>query len=334
VAFEKKIDLANLDWVRGEEEPLETFSRTLISRTTWDDVALDDRVSYEASLRGAGLSEQSILEAILVLDDATAEISEARERLKPYRGIHFAASPPDYIAAQSFYRTKRESAQRKLRNWWKKSVKVVGSEPRTVTIPLFVLGTPSVPGCKAEWTNEISSGLSMGWPLHIAGSGFGSDSGYTYVESASFEASSGEYKVIYCEADLLIEHIEIKQKGGQSLRQSRIDLTRMNHSRPSLGLLLLAPEAVPARGAHARRFPLAGDPSGSSATYTHKYSQDKTKSVSVGIDVHGVQLGLTAKSDFGSSVEIRYTLKTGSDYELFHAADCDGLLFGTTPASP
>jgi hypothetical protein len=332
MTFEEEVDITGPGWVHGEEEPLETFSRTL-ERTAWDDVALDDRVAYEAALREAGMSEKSVLDAVLARDDAAAEMAEAIERLKPYRGVAFKGPPPDYIEAQELYRTQRVSAQRKLRRWWKKNVKVVGSEQRTVVIPLFVLGTPSVQGCKAEWTNEIASVFTAGWTLHVAGSGFGSDSGNTYVESASFEASSGEHKVIFCEADLRIEHIEIRQKGGPPVQRSRIDLAGMAQSSPRLGLLLLAPDAVPARGPLAYRFPLAGDPSDSSATFTRKYSQDKTKNVSVGIDVHGVQLGLTATSDFGSSVEIKYTLKTGTDYELFHAADCDGLLFGTTLVS-
>ena len=166
-------------------------------------------------------------------------------------------------------------------------MKVIGSEPQTVTIPVFMLGTPWVQGCKAEWKNEIISGFTGGWTLHVAGSGSGSDSRYTYIRSASFEASNGEHKVIFCQVDFRVEHIEIERR-GQPVQQWRIDLASMARSRPRLGLVLLAPDSLPARGPLVDRFPLAGDPSDSLATYTHKYSRGRAKKVSVGIKVHGV----------------------------------------------
>ena len=36
---------------------------------------------------------------------------------------------------------------------------IVAFDKHVVRIPLFALGTPSVPNCKAAWSNEIVSGL-------------------------------------------------------------------------------------------------------------------------------------------------------------------------------
>ena len=44
--------------------------------------------------------------------------------------------------------------------------------------------------------------------------------------------------------------------------------------------------------------------------------------------MNGIQLGLSVASTFAASVEIKYTLKTGADYELFCAESSEGLLFG------
>ena len=51
-----------------------------------------------------GLSEQSVLEALAVRDDAATELSDARERLKLWDGVSFYGPDPDYIDAQDFYR--------------------------------------------------------------------------------------------------------------------------------------------------------------------------------------------------------------------------------------
>ena len=329
----EEVSITGLDWVRGTEEPLDTFSRQ-IEKISWDNVALDDRAAFDMNLRLSGLSEESVLEALSVRDLGAAELVEAAERLKPYEGVAFAVSPAVYIEAQNFYRAKRRSALQMLGDWWNQRVTVVAStEPLPVKIPLFVLGTPSVPNCKAEWTNEITSGISRGWALQLAGSGFGSDAGNTYISSASFEAASGDTKLIFCDVALHLEHIEIRQKNKPPVRQWRIDLTSVNKGLWP-GLLLLSPDAVPARGDFVRPFQVAGDPTTSSATFTETYSQTSTKKVNVGLNVHGVQLGLTATSDFGSSIKIKYTLRTGVDYELFYARDCDGYLFGPNAVHP
>jgi len=91
---------------------------------------------------------------------------------------------------------------------------------------------------------------------------------------------------------------------------------------------------VPTRGDFVKTFPLSGDPTASPATYKQQYTESRTKQVNVGLNVHGVQLGLTATSDFTSGIEITYTLIAGTDYELFYANDCDGLLFATPAESP
>ncbi len=323
--------VTGLDWVRGTEEPLDTFSRP-IATISWDEVALDNRAAFDEDLRMAGLSKESVSEALAVRDAGLAEMAEAIERLEPYKNIKFRTSPPEYIAAKEFYNAKRKSALQKLGDWWNQRVTTVEAvEPLSVRVPLFVLGAPSAPGCKAEWTNEIVSGFSKGWTLTLAGSGFASDAGSTYITSANFEASSGETKLIFCDIALQLEDVAIHQLNKPPVRQWRIDLTKVGDGTVWPGLLLLDPDAIPPSGDFVRKYPLAGDTSGSLATYKEKYSRKTKLKVNVGLKVKGVELGLSAASDFGSDIEIKYSLKSGIDYELLYASDCDGYLFGATP---
>jgi hypothetical protein len=324
----EEVAITGLDWVQGKEEPLETFSRRL-EKIAWDDVALDDRVGFDANLRSAGLSEQSVLEALAVRDLAADELLPATERLKPYENVSFFNSPPDYIEAQQFYFTTRRSALERLRDWWRQRVTVIDFiEPVTVRIPLFVLGTPSFQGCTAKWTHEITSGVSAGGTLEIAGSGLGSDAGSTYISSASFEASSDDTKLVFCDVRLRLEHVEIREPTRPAVRQWRIDLTSVDEGRISPGLLQLNPGQVPLRGEFFTRYPLAGDRSASLAHYTETYIQKVRKQVTVGLDVKGFQMSLTTSSDYSSGVKVEYALRGGADYELFYAQKSEGLLFG------
>jgi hypothetical protein len=197
----------------------------------------------------------------------------------------------------------------------------------TVKVPVFALGTPSVPDCKAAWTSEITSGISGGWSLQLAGSGFGSDKRNAYASAASFEATSGQTKMIECHVPLEIELLEIQEPDKPSIRQYRVILAGTPEHDLWLGPRLLPPDAALARAEFVRPFPLAADPT-ASATYSLTYTQEKTKKVTAGFSAHGVQFSLSASSDFASAVTITYTLSAGIDYELFRARDYDGYLFG------
>lgn len=322
-----EVEITGLDWVQGTEEPLESFSRQIES-IAWDDVALDDRAGFDANLRASGLSDQSVLEALAVRDLAAKELLPAVERMKPYENVMFAESPPDYIEAKDFYFTTRRSALQRLRDWWMQRVTVIDTiEQLPVRIPLFVLGTPSVRGCKAHWTHEIVSGIAGGGTLHIAGSGLGSDASRTYISSASFEASSGETKLVFCDVQLRLEHIEIQEPSKPAVRAWRINLTSVDEGKVSPGLLLLSPGQIPSRGEFVRKYPLAGDPTAGISQFTETYNQKMTKQLDAGLNVKGFEMGLTSSSDYSSGVKLEYELRNGVDYQLFYAKDSEGLLF-------
>jgi hypothetical protein len=136
--------------------------------------------------------------------------------------------------------------------------------------------------------------------------------------------------MVVCHVPLEVELIEIHEPGKPTIRQCRTILERV----PEWGLVvapeLLAPDVVLARAEYVRPFPLAADPTAAPATYSLAYVQGTTKKVSAGFSAHGVQLGLSATSDFASSVKITYTLSAGVEYGLFRARDYDGYLFGST----
>ncbi len=316
-----------LEWMQGREEPLESFSRSL-EPVTWDEAALDDRAAFYTELRAVGLSERGIAEALEVRDEAAAKLLPAQERLKPYENVMFFESPPEYIDAQNFYFKTRQTALGRLGDWWRERVTIVDAvDSYTARIPLFVLGTPAVRGCTSKWSREIISGISGGGTLSIAGSGFASDSASTYVESAVFQADSSDIKLIFCDVKLRLEHIEIREPAKPAIRAWRIDLAGSDRS-VSPGLLVLAPGKVPPRGEFVRPYPLAGDTSGALATYSETYKQQKNKQAKVGFKVKGVELGLTTKSDYSDGVKMEFQLKGGSNYGLYYAQDCDGVLFG------
>jgi hypothetical protein len=327
----EEVTITGLEWVRGKEEPLESFGR--LDVRSWEDDALTDRDTFVSNLRLLGMSDKSVIEALDIRDAGAQELAEGAKKLEPYRGVAFAVSPPEYIEAQRVYYSAHKSALERLGDWWNKRVTITETiEPVTVDIPLFVLGTPVAPGCKAEWTTQSEYLAAGTWSLQILGTGLGSSVDDGYIRSASFEASSGETKLIYCPVAVQLERLAITEPGKPTTRQWRIDVAGLSLNRPLPGLRLLDPDAVPGRGIFVERYPLATDPTGAIATYKHEYKQTVARTSSVGINVRGVQLGLSVTSKCTSSVEIKYTLKTGLNYDLFAAEGSEGLLFGTANA--
>ena len=322
-------DFHGLNRADGTVESLKSFSR-LLETISWDDAALHDRAEFETSLRQAGLSEASVSEALAARDRGAAEMAEAVERLKPYENIHFEFSPPEHIEALEFYAAKKRSALEILGDWWKDRIRVVGPrEAVLVKVPVFVLGTPSAPGCKAAWTTEITTGFSDGWSLQLAGSGLGSDTRNAYVSTASFEASSGQTKMIVCHVPLEIELVEILEPGKPTIRHYRVILKEIPEKDLWLSPELLSPDAAPAKAEYVRPYLLAADPTAAPAVFSQAYVQASRKKVTAGFSAHGVQLSLSATSDFESAVTITHTLSGGMDYGLFRARDYDGYLFGS-----
>jgi hypothetical protein len=325
VTFDE-VGVTGLDWVRGTREPLDISSARIETRS-WADAAIKDRVAFDKDLRASGLSEEFISEALAVRDAGAADIREAAAeassnwRHRPGE-MGFQIERPEIGVA-------RRTAFEMLGDWWNRRVTVVESrETVDVTVPLFVLGTPSAPGCTAEWTNEITSGTARTWKVTLAGSGFGSDVGSTYIKSANFSAVSGETKLIFWEVSLGIEHIEIHQRAKPPVRTLRLDFTNGDQTTVAPGLLLLDPDAMRASGEFITRFPLSGDPTGAVATFKEKYAPTAKKTNQFGLTAQGLEVGLSAVSDFASSVEIKYALTAGTDYWLFCARDGDGYLFG------
>jgi len=330
---DQEVTITGLEWVRGKKQPLESFG--WLEVPSWEEAALANRDTFASNLRSLGMSDESIFEVLDIRDAGAGKLATAAERLEPYRNVMFSVPHPEYVEAQRVYDSTRESAWRNLRDWWNRRVTSIESiAPLEIDIPLFVLGTPIVPGCKAEWASEKEFRAGSGWSLQIVGSGLGSDVGATFIESASFEASSGETKLIFCPVTVQIERIEIREPKKPVIRQWRIDVAGLSESRLQLGLLLLDPDVVPSRGRSVAKYRLADDPSDSIATYTYKYTQTAATRVNVGINIHDVQLGLSAISTFASGVEVKYLLKTGADYELFRSEDSEGLLFDMAGAWP
>ena len=168
MSSEAAVTISGLEWVRGKKEPFESFGRLQIR--DWEDDALADRGTFASNLRLLGISDETVFEALDIRDAEAGELARAAAELEPYRDIRYLDPPPGFIEAVYVYNSARESARRRLRDWWNQRVtSIETTEPLEVDIPLFVLGTPMVPDCKAEWTNQTEFHAGGGWSLRIAG---------------------------------------------------------------------------------------------------------------------------------------------------------------------
>ena len=69
-----------------------------------------------------------------------------------------------------------------------------------------------------------------------------------------------------------------------------------------------SPRTLSAIGAPEQTYPLAGDPTGTPATYTWAYKQSKTQGLSVRIKAYGADLALESSSTVESSIELTFKL--------------------------
>jgi len=322
-----EITIRGLEWVRGQEEPFDASST--LGLIEWEHLALNEREVFAADLRALGLSEPMVAETLEFRDGEADQISEVIKTFWDRQPRRYLTTPPELQAeATLVFDSARMTARQRLRDWWNSRVTTVEQrEPIELRFPLFVMGAPSVDECKAEWMGEAAYGGMVGWSVTVAGTGLGKDGRATASTSSTFEATSGQTKLIFLPITVQLEQIAINEPGQHSIRRWQIDVAGMSESHRSPGVLLLPPDAVPPRGVLVDTYPLAGDPTASTATYQRKYVQSSVRHLNVGIKARGVDLGLSAESTMTSTVALKYTLRSGVDYELYEAAVGDGLLF-------
>jgi hypothetical protein len=121
-----------------------------------------------------------------------------------------------------------------------------------------------------------------------------------------------------------VEELRVTQRGKTG---SRIDITTLSRHRRAPGLYLLAPGAVPAIGKYVDTYLLAGDPSGTPASYSYAYGRTRAPAVKVGVKAFGADVSLTCAATIDSNLSIAFELPSGVDYELHQLAKGHGILW-------
>ncbi len=321
------LSIEGLEWVHGTEERLEGSAD--LAFFDWEESALDRPKQFATDLRDLGLPNQIINNALEVSEDGSKQVSKEVRAFWDRQPRRYLTAPPELEAeALIVFNSARSNAVQRLRDWWSGRVTVVERrEPIELRCPLFVLGAPSAEGCKAQWMGVVEKDLDTSWSVAFAGTGLGRDGTATVSMSSTFEALSGQTKLIFVPITVQLERISITGSAVPQVQRWRLDVAGVSDQHRSPGPLLLTLDAVPPRGPVVDTYPLAGDPTDAIATFERAYRQAKTTRLSVGLKAKGIDLSITASSTMTSTVALQYTLKSGRDYELCQSATGDGLLF-------
>ena len=317
--------MTGLEWVRGDEEPLEGSAN--VTWRSWEDAALDSPETFSEDLAASGFAPGDIAEGMQVRDSAQKDVDAAVAAFWKAQPDKYIDTPPELQAeAGRVYEFARRGALQRLRDWLAgRKVEVEERERIDLKLPLFLLAAPSATGAAAEFETTMQRGKQVGWSIALSGTGLSGEAKVEASVAAGFTANAGEAKLVFLPVAVTAEKLRITQGGKQSVR---IDLSEMQRSEDvAPGVLLLTSDARPAIGVLEQTYPLAGDPTGTPATYTWAYKQSKTQGLSVGIKAYGADLGLECSSTVESSIELTFKLPGGRDYELHRPAEGDGVLW-------
>lgn len=319
--------IEGLEWVHGIEEPFE--GRADLKSFDWEESALDRPEQFAMDLQDLRLPKRIIRSALELREKGSEQVSEAVRAFWDRQPRRYLTAPPELEAeALLVYNSARANAVRRLRDWWSKRVTVVERrEPIEMRFPLFVLGAPSAEGCKARWMGEVQKDEETSWSVAFAGTGLGRDGTATVSTSSTFEALSGQTKLIFVPITIQLERVSVTDPTSPPIQRWRLDVAGLSDQHRSPGPLLLTLDAVPPLGPVIDTYPLSGDPTDTVAMFERAYTQLHSTRLSVGFKARDIGLSVSASSTMTSTVRLEYTLNSGRDYELCQSATGDGLLF-------
>ncbi len=275
-----------------------------------------------------GLPDHLIRQGLEIRDDGRLEVDKAIAAFwsrHPKRYIDTPAAVMNEV--REVYDSASRSAWSRLQDWWAGRVREVESrEPLNLRLVLFVLSAPSGE-CTAELTTEGTATTNLGWSVDIAGIGLGQEGEIEVTASAGFEAINGQRKLVFVPLSVALERVVLTEPGSPPVRYWRIDVGGLQDQHPAPGVILLASDTRPPMGPLLQTYPLAGDTSASTAIYGYKYTQTCAANLKIGVKVGTAELGVTAKSTMKSSVELKFKLRSGKDYQLHSVSDSDGVLW-------
>lgn len=317
-------DVTGLEWVHGTEEPLEGESS--VELHGWEDIALDQPKRFAADLGAMGVPREEVGAAVGVRDAAKAEMDAAVAGFWASHRLHYVETPPE-VAAEllQVHAIARGGALEQLRDWFAgRHVAVEDRQECAVMLPLFVLSAPGTADSTAVFKTESAATRKAGWSISVAGTGVGGEATITTSVSSSFKAEAGQTKVVFLPLTVAVEKLRVSGAGGSA---TRIDVSTLKGQHPAPGLLLLDRGAVPPIGPLEQTYQLAGDPSGTPATYEYSYEQTRAPDVKLGVEAFGAKLGVEASATMKTTVTLTFELRGGVDYALHRLAEGDGLLW-------
>jgi hypothetical protein len=279
-------------------------------------------------MQDMGLPDHLIRQGLKVRDDGRLKVDKAIETFWKHHPLRYIVTPPDVMnEVDQVYDSASRSAWSRLSDWWAGRVREVESkEPLNLRLVLFLLSAPSGE-CTSELTAEGTATTNLGWSINIAGTGLGHEGEIEVTTSAGFEAINGQRKLVFVPMSVVLERIVLLEPGSLPVRYWRINVEGLKDQHPAPGVILLAIDSIPPMGPLLQTYPLAGDTSASTATYSYKYTQTCAMNLKIGVKVDQVDLGVTAKSTMKSFVELKFKLRSGKDYQLHSACDSDGVLW-------
>jgi hypothetical protein len=322
------VTVHGLEWLRGDVQPVPGTAS--VALTNWEDLALADRARFVSDLQSMGLPEAVVNQGLQLRDRAAQSVDDAVGEFWASRPRRYAVTPP-VVQEQAtlVYNSARSTAWQRLQDWWGGQViQVEDRRPVELHLPLFVFAAPTAAECRAKLATSIAQQKSLGWALTIVGSGLGGQGSVTVTAAATFEALSGQVKVIFLPLTVEVEEVVIRERDSHHVRRQRVDIAGLQEQRPAPGVALLDREELrPVLGPRVQTYPLASDPTGTVATYGYTYTAPTTARCQLGLTAHGVNLGVTAESILTTSVTLTYELRSGRDYRLFRVCDWHGLLW-------
>ncbi|WP_326743419.1 hypothetical protein [Streptomyces sp. NBC_01768] len=298
----------NMDLLRGPAEQLsgQTKLLTLPPSSTPRDV-------FESSLRDAGVPDTHLREALEAWDRASAATGSTGEYTRVSQ-----MEISDVFA--------------ELRNWFQgRTFRVEDSVDVEFGLPLFILGAPNAPDCKASFTMKRTDTRKYDWYAVIFGTGLSKSRLVQQSVSSTFRANTGEIKVLFIPMSVPVEKVTYMVNNVPVGDGIRVDAERAKHiGEPSA--CMLPPGATLPMGDVAMHYRLSGDSSGAVSNHTYEYKKNLydylPDTAQLGLKAFDADLSIKVNVDMTWEASLDYELRSGFDYELHHVVEGHGLVWG------
>ncbi|MER7151399.1 hypothetical protein [Streptomyces lydicus] len=305
----------DVSWISGEVLPVPGEATILAEEHGGHLSAVAIRDVFENGLREMGVPQKDIGHIVLQRDQVEKEVQNL-------------LSNQMNMAPDAWRRFIGRILQSRLHDWFsQRKVRVDDSVDVDVHVPLFVLSAPQVPGCAASFKAEGKATQRLAWKVSVLGAGLEGSGVLEASVSSSFSATCGETKVVFLPISVPVEKVTITERGHPIGEGHRVNAKGLKVT-GSPGLLLLPAGTTPPVGDVAQRYTLAGDTSGALATYEHMLFSMFGRSLNVGVQAFGSDVGIHTAVEMSTLVTLTYELRGGFDYELHFLEEGEGRVWG------